>query len=273
MLRVMRDMTKRALEAGVLGPIDTHYESVTDGNVSLRVARITNLERKKKARFRAGNPFLNPEEELLLPMTLPLHHVLLNKFPVMADHALIVTKEFASQAEPLSLDDFRAMVDVRRASEGQEEWLFFYNHGPLSGQSQPHKHIQIIPYPIEGASRLEDVYNGKSNAEALAFQHFWSACEAPAYLDAEALYALYKDLLLHATRMSASNNFLMTRERMLIVPRSAEVTEGISMNSLAFAFALLSPDEAGFERLKLEKLHVLEEVCFPREGGQSLTIQ
>jgi len=30
--------------------------------------------------------------------------------------------------------------------------LAYFNHGPLSGMSQPHKHVQAVPLPLEGCS-------------------------------------------------------------------------------------------------------------------------
>lgn len=133
MLRVVKDVMKRALDCGVLGPIDSVYESVADRGIHLRVARITNLERKKAAsKGRSGNPFLDPEPELVVPLNAgPHHRVLLNKFPVFEHHMLIVTTAFEPQTDPLTLADFAAIQTLKEHSKDGEEWLVFYNHGPL----------------------------------------------------------------------------------------------------------------------------------------------
>jgi ATP adenylyltransferase len=44
-------------------------------------------------------------------------------------------------------------------------------------------------------------------------------------------------------------NLLLTREWMLVVPRSRESVDGISVNSLGFAGALLAKDEAERETI------------------------
>lgn len=262
---MIRAITARSLESGVLGPIDTHFESIVDDcGIRLRVAKITNLERKKAARLRPGNPFLDPEPELMLPLGLPNHHVLLNKFPVFDSHALIVTKVFAPQTDALNLEDFEALYSIReRCQAEEEEWLCFYNHGPLSGQSQPHKHLQMVPYPIEGASTLEEVLDHGDKGERLRFQHFWSSCRGDE--DAETLFTMYKELLASSLVFSQSGNFLMTRRRMLVVPRAAECFQGtISMNSLAFAFALLGAGDNDWKALCDAKLRAIESVCYER---------
>jgi sulfate adenylyltransferase (ADP) / ATP adenylyltransferase len=47
-----------------------------------------------------------------------------------------------------------------------------------------------------------------------------------------------------ALRQSAPYNLLLTREWMLLVPRTRESVEGISMNALGFAGSLFVRDEA-----------------------------
>lgn len=268
MLPMIRAITARSLETGILGPIDTQFETIVDDcGIRLRIAKITNLERKKAARLRPGNPFLDPEPELILPLELPKHHILLNKFPVFESHALIVTKAFAPQTDALNLEDFEALHSIReRYAKEKEEWLCFYNHGPLSGQSQPHKHLQMVPYPIEGASTLEEVldhHHGDGKGVRLRFQHFWSSCRGDE--DAETLFTIYKELLASSLAFSQSGNFLMTRRRMLVVPRAAECFQGtISMNSLAFAFALLGASQNDWNALCDAKLGALESVCYER---------
>jgi ATP adenylyltransferase len=52
-----------------------------------------------------------------------------------------VTKEFEAQSNELTEGDFRQSILVVKALEG----LLFFNSGPDSGSSQPHKHVQIFP--------------------------------------------------------------------------------------------------------------------------------
>ncbi len=88
-LQLIDHVAVAALRTQVLGPIDTICETVTDSGFSFRVALITNLARKHQASRKVGNPFADPEPELLLPVELPHHRVMLNKFPVMDHHLLV----------------------------------------------------------------------------------------------------------------------------------------------------------------------------------------
>ena len=102
----------------------------------------------------------------------PTHTLLLNKFNVVAYHVLVVTKQFEHQTDPLNLQDLEAtwqtvqvtycalltlhfyakahqVVVVCLVSGGvfmqaiPQGALAYFNCGPESGASQPHKHIQV----------------------------------------------------------------------------------------------------------------------------------
>ncbi|KAJ3028000.1 UNVERIFIED_CONTAM: hypothetical protein HDU68_002682 [Siphonaria sp. JEL0065] len=89
------------------------------------------------------NPFLAPEPELLVDSTLvPTHNILLNKFSITKGHTIITTKKWESQSSLLKEGDFKAAFTLL---ENGNEYLGFYNCGPLSGASVPHKHMQFIP--------------------------------------------------------------------------------------------------------------------------------
>lgn len=53
----------------------------------------------------------------------------------------MVTREFESQKERISRGDMLTAGLVCEALEG----ILFFNGGDLSGASQPHKHLQILP--------------------------------------------------------------------------------------------------------------------------------
>ncbi|KAI8610270.1 HIT-like domain-containing protein [Chytriomyces sp. MP71] len=97
-----------------------------------------------------NNPFLSPEPELLVDASLlPLHNILLNKFSIVKGHALITTKHWESQSEPLSPSDMAAAFIFLHATSPATPHLAFFNCGPLSGASVPHKHLQFIPVPAQ----------------------------------------------------------------------------------------------------------------------------
>jgi len=62
----------------------------------------------------------------------------------------------------------------------------------------------------------------------------------------------------------APYNLLVTRDFMLLVPRSREHARGISMNALAFAGSLFVKDPAALELVRaVGPVRLLNEVCQP----------
>ena len=98
----------------------------------------------------AFDPFLPYDERLWVAHLPPSHELLLNKFPVSLHHALVVTRAFEEQEDPLTAADLRAAWAVVDAMPGAGGMAFF-NRGPASGASQRHKHLQIVPLPLHGA--------------------------------------------------------------------------------------------------------------------------
>ena len=61
---------------------------------------------------------------------------------------VIVTNEFESQLDPLTVKDMEAVWKCIVDLGG----LAFYNGGKLAGASQPHKHMQFMPTPLVSGS-------------------------------------------------------------------------------------------------------------------------
>jgi Ap4A phosphorylase N-terminal domain len=128
-----------------------------------------------------ANPFLPYDEALWVAHLSDTHACLLNKFNVVAHHVLVVTRTFERQTEPLNAADFDATL--RLLQVGSKGWrqccclfatlqserhfarvlspsatkcphsvlqamphggIAYYNCGPESGASQPHKHLQVL---------------------------------------------------------------------------------------------------------------------------------
>jgi ATP adenylyltransferase len=98
----------------------------------------------------SNNPFLPYDERLFVANLSPTHCLLLNKFDVAPLHALVVTRAFEPQTDPLNAADLLATMQVLRAFRegGGGGALAFYNCGEFSGRSQPHKHVQVVPLPF-----------------------------------------------------------------------------------------------------------------------------
>ena len=120
----------------------------------------TDRKRGPDAKPRRENPFLPYEPELHVADLGDEHVCLLNKFPVMRDHALIVTREFVDQQEPLRPADFAAVWPLL----GETGGLGFYNAGELAGASQRHRHFQVVPTPLVpfGANLQLEIQNSMS---------------------------------------------------------------------------------------------------------------
>ena len=290
------ETTVRALAAGALQPIPTDFDYVEDGGVRFLVRILTNLARKDEERWsrqrqtsggREANPFLPCEEDLFVAKLTEGHLCLLNKFNVVEHHLLIVTEGFEEQEDYLTTGDFAALLTAL----GEYGSLAFYNGGVVAGASQRHKHLQIVPLPLaaEGppvpvgpvvAAALGDSPVGRSGR--LPFRHAVAPVdprwiESPGSSAPDALGTFH--LLLRAAgmeegdaprsrRQSMPYNLLVTREWMFLVPRSREHFDGVSVNALGFAGALLVRNAAEMEALKERgPLEVLRSVAFAAGGG------
>jgi ATP adenylyltransferase len=130
---------------------------IEDGGVPFLVRQAANLARKEEASKLAAksaadaasawrDPFSPCEEALRVGDIGERHFLLLNKFNVLAHHLLIVTKDFEPQESLVGEDDFAALFACLDRFDG----LGFYNGGTVAGSSQPHKHLQIVPLPLDG---------------------------------------------------------------------------------------------------------------------------
>jgi sulfate adenylyltransferase (ADP) / ATP adenylyltransferase len=136
-----------ALSVGALQPIETHVECLPVGDIEFVVRILENVSRKEKALRQQGktapvNPFLPYEQALYVSDISDTHLCLLNKFNVVDYHFLIVTRQFEPQDSWLTLADFEALVLCLQEVDG----LAFFNGGTVAGSSQPHKHLQVVPY-------------------------------------------------------------------------------------------------------------------------------
>lgn len=282
--------TGHALACGALRRIQTRLVTIEDGGVRFLIRQVSSLERKEQDAQqrktespgnRAANPFLPYEPDLFVANLSDTHLVLLNKFNVIDHHLLIVTRRFELQENLLNAADFRALFDCIT----QFESLGFYNGGPAAGASQPHKHLQIVPLPLdESAPHLpsEPLLAAARNdgtvctVPGLGFVHAFAALDERLVdrprelagiafdtylrlLDASGLHAIEVD---GEPRQSAPYNLLVTTRWMMLVPRSAESTEGIAVNALGFAGSLFVRNDAQMQTItRLGPMNVLQRVA------------
>lgn len=257
-------VSERALQSGALQPIRTEQSWLDDGPFRFSVRWVSSLALKDRARVDTVirrdpgfNPFLPPEPELTVAELGAAHLVVLNKFPVIDRHLLIVTRAFEDQRAPLTQADFDALAAIVATHGG----LGFYNGGRVAGASQSHKHLQWVP---DAAAALDaflppDLPAAPCANPALPWAHAFvrlardgHAARAPGGASLAAAYG-------QACRMlglpSAADpmppyNLLVSREALLLVPRTREKWADVSVNSLAYAGSLFVRDREQIDRLR-----------------------
>jgi len=279
----------KALQTGAQYPIPTKYEFIEDAGVRFFVRIFASLRKKaeekqkQQASEAAGisvNPFLPYDKALHVADISDTHIALLNKYNVVDHHLLIVTRHFEDQEILLTISDFEALWVCMAEYKG----LGFYNGGEAAGASQRHKHLQMVPLPLapEGPEMpVEPLFTEASFRgimgiiPAFPFRHVFIRLEndtvnSPSEA-ARRSFELYASSLVHLgmtppdtsslKRQSAPYCFILTRKWMLLVPRSREFYDSISINSLGFTGALLVRDKEQMDLLREQgPMNVLRSV-------------
>ena len=282
--------TNSARKCGALQSIETEYQLIKQNGIPFVVRTLANIARKEQDKQKQQakeaktgkrvNPFLPYEEDLFVCDISPTHLCLLNKFNVVENHLLIVTRAFEEQTELLNLQDFMALAACIQEIDG----LAFYNGGKVAGASQPHKHLQLIPLPmiaevthlpIEVAIAQTTYNNSIGKIPGFDFRHAiaplnLSSTDTPTTA-AQLMLDCYHSLLNYVgltvnnhsqKQQPGAYNLLATRNWMLIVPRSQESFKSISVNSLGFAGSLFVRDFYSLEVLKqLTPMNILRKVA------------
>ncbi|KAL1888600.1 bifunctional AP-4-A phosphorylase/ADP sulfurylase [Sporothrix stenoceras] len=210
------------------------------------------------------DPFEEPPSGLVVLPELNggSHRLVLNKFAVSQDHAILATTAWRPQSHLLEASDMEAAyVCIQAYADCSEELYVFYNSGKYSGASQPHRHLQLLP-----VSQMREGLKGDSEGEwsVLADRLLGSdSHEVPFYVaaarlrgddgtgdapSAERLHAIYLDLYRQARAAaqgtsaaieaadgyntvaeergelpaSISYNLALTHHTMALLPRTAE---------------------------------------------------
>lgn len=245
-----------ALASGALAPIPTDTRTVVDDGIPFQVCVVRSLERKPRAPGPV-DPFLDPEPALTVGDHPPAHRLVLNKFPVVPGHLLLVTRAFAEQDAPLGEDDARAIQAMLEA----EDAVVFFNGGAGAGASQRHRHLQAVWPPLgEGPGRFP------TEARLFAGDLPVRVHVAPRPPTPEALLrVLGEGAVALGLGPGVPYNLLVTRDAVALVPRRAERGAGVSVNALGFAGSLLVKDEAGLETVRrIGPMAILREAGVPR---------
>ncbi|HKY73211.1 MAG TPA: DUF4922 domain-containing protein [Nitrospira sp.] len=263
------ERTAHARQCGAIQSLPTTLEVIEQNGIPFQVRVLESLAMKERSKAAPSklNPFLPYDPDLFVAPISPTHIALLNKFNIVEHHLLIVTRAFEDQQCQLTQKDCEALLIALTEIDG----LAFYNAGPAAGASQSHKHLQLVPLdqtlaplPIDRLLRLPQPDGMAGTISGLPFRHACAPMDPdwtnPEKNSGASLHASYRKLL-RATDLSvdatagsrtptAPYNLLMTRHWMLLVPRSQECFEGISINALAFAGAFLVKSREQLEALR-----------------------
>lgn len=229
------------------------------------------------------SPFLNPDPDLVVA-ALPHHNVILNKYPVTKHHILLCTRDFRTQEEHLTPADLEALeMCAKHAYPRDVGALCFYNCGLVSGASQGHKHVQIVPAVVEERDLPPQRYFLDALAEPLGadartipglkFRHaFRKIGEGDSWVKVYGEMLEQLGMKAGEGRTEQSYNLVCKHDWMFVVPRACECAkierkEGevveMSVNSLGFAGSFLVKNPLDVEAIKKKTpLAMLDEITF-----------
>src|SRR5205814_5139886 len=163
-----------ALASGAMHSFECALEFVEDCGVEFVLRVATKFPGGENAKGRTAeapklpaDPFDDPEPALIVRDLTPTHRALLNKFSVLREHLLVVTRDYEDQRELLGERDFEALAICMQDAEV----LGFYNGGTEAGASQSHKHLQLVTLPLSPRHSVPmDVLLG-GQTDRLAYRH------------------------------------------------------------------------------------------------------
>src|SRR5205085_4429700 len=141
---ISRSRIQEVAAGGALEPIVTRTAIIDDAGARFVVRVAAALAAKAEAPKPRADPLGDYEPELYVGEVGAAHYALLNKFPVLPEHLLIVTRAAEPQDRLLGEADFAALAAVMEGFDG----LGFYNGGHEAGASQGRKRLQLVPLPL-----------------------------------------------------------------------------------------------------------------------------
>lgn len=210
------------------------------------------------------NPFLKPDPELTVGPIGTEHVAILNKFPLCDRHLVLARRAFEEQLLPLARSDFAALAELMAEAGG----IGLYNGGTAAGASQRHKHVQWMP-DTEGNASLRlfaaglptDLpEHGVARHPALSMQHCFVrvrcgegvAVDVAAGSLLEGFRRACDTLQLQpgADGLLPPCNLLIHDGWLLMLPRSQECFEGISISAVCFGGTLYTRQREQIESIR-----------------------
>ena len=282
LLSMATQASERALRSGDLKHIDTELSIYTEADISFQIRVLSNLDKKtnagkeleslphgekllQQAASIETNPFLPFEQQMFVCDLSESRAMLLNKFNVVNNHLLIITKHFEDQRSPLSKVDFYGLSVAMREFPA----LAFYNAGKEAGASQKHRHIQILPKAELGAEI--PISPSVLNNTLFSFRYcLISGLQKDSEVRSEQLWKFYNRSIDELSLKRDDGflkpyNLLVCGNWAIIIPRSKESANNISINSLGFAGLFLVKNQTQIADLQTHGvLKTLADVAVPK---------
>lgn len=301
-----------AVKSGDLIYTDSTSENVQDEEVNIRYTFAPSLAKKPTGKENADedteatskadksdsapelaaspcaakfNPFEKPDPKLMLVADYGDYSLVLNKFAIVPNHFLQITKKVVPQTAPLTPTDLEYSFAALQAAESDgSRYIGFFNCGPNSGASVDHKHIQFLKLADDFKPFPDQVIKskaGKSYKEGQApltspkvpFAHFivplevdWEG-EEPVAEELGFKFSTVLSRVLTELRVndasSISYNVVFSEKWLMAVPRSKDSYKGLGVNATGTIGLLLAKSKEELELYKEETpLKVLTEVGF-----------
>jgi ATP adenylyltransferase len=277
-----------ALASGALQPVAAEQTEMEDAGMRFIVRWVSSLAAKDSAKVITPvansaatpaatpvaipggprdpnfNPFLNPDPELTVGPIGTEHVVILNKFPLCERHLVLARRAFEEQLKPLAHSDFAALAEIMAEAGG----IGLYNGGTAAGASQRHKHVQWMP-DTEGNASLRlfaaglpgDLpEHGVARHPAFPMQHAFVRVRCgqgvPVEVAAGSLLEGFRracaalELEPGADGLLPPCNLLIHDGWLLMLPRSRECFEGISISAVCFGGTLYTRQRDQIEAIR-----------------------
>ena len=277
-----------ALASGALQPVQAEQTAIEQDGLHYVVRWVSSLAAKDASagvavpggpRDPDFNPFLNPDPALTVGLLGDTHVAILNKFPLSQQHLVLARSAFEEQLLPLTHEDFTALARVMTEAGG----LGLYNGGRAAGASQRHKHVQWIPGTPDNASLAMFVpglpkdlpAQAVATHPALPMRHCFVRADCamgmPVQQAADQLAQAWArgmetlNLKPAADGLLPPYNMLVSHGWMLLIPRSQEHYEGISLSAICFGGTLYTRHREQVDIVRnAGPMQVLAGVSYPR---------
>ncbi len=240
------EINRKAVESGALIPLDTIKYKTNDLCCDYELRFLKSSIPKHFTEYGPKrNPFIPWDSRLEIQPINDKHTLILNKYPVQIGHMLLITNSWKPQNGWLTIDDFKAIVNVDNDTTG----LWFFNSSKEAGASQPHRHFQLLPRHADEliCPRYEwfcSLLNNK-NHHTSVISHCISIRSRDKKLEPTAcdLFKSYKSMVKDRGLGSIDKNnkpikpynLIITSEWIALITREKDKSNGFSINALGFA--------------------------------------